>query len=180
MSSNNAIKRMEWGCVLPEKQNQCGSRPNLRVATAYREPLEIEMNLRLILISILVVFVVCGCAIQVGKSARTGTDTEGNKEIHIEIQKRSYLDPDGFSRIYKPYVYYKIYKNPELEQGIFTFNLNKEFYVGYEGQCEGPGVLVLDPDKQTLKVKINGSNYPCGHFNGTYQLTKEDVFFLKN
>lgn len=129
-------------------------------------------------ISIFLALICLGCTAPVGKSAKTEVIAGDTKAIYVEIERRSFFDPDGFSRTYKPHVYYSILTHVEQENGLYTYHLNKDFKVGYNEQCEEPGKLTINPTTHTLTVDIAGSEYPCGYFNGSYNLSEADMSFL--
>jgi len=122
---------------------------------------------RSMLILVVCLLFMCGCAVEEKKYAHLSND-----ELTLVVVKKSYFDPDGFSREYTGELFLKLESGCEksirnnlsivCQQGD-DFSLPQI----YANDCAN-GVVRFNNLNEDIEVSLSGANYPCKHFSKHY------------
>lgn len=119
------------------------------------------------LILVICILFVCGCAVAEKKYAHLSND-----ELTLVVVKKSYFDPDGFSREYAGELFLRL--ENRCEESIRN-NLSIVCQQGddfslpqiYANDCTN-GVVRFNNLNEELVVSFTGLNYPCKYFSHNY------------
>ena len=118
-----------------------------------------------------------GCAVTKDEYAYLADSSE----LVLVVDKKSYFDPDGFSRTYSGKLDLSL--GNTCDDGIRN-NLSVECQLGthftlpkiYEEDCS-EGFIKFRSQGDDLEVSFDGSGYPCEYFSNSYPL-KETIVHI--